>query len=532
MGAPENPEVNSTMLTELATRIMEQSSLDPDILNKLKLEFCRKHELSWMPRNSDILSVLPEPAKQKLMPSLRLKKVRSISGVNVIGVMSSPRGCPHGRCVFCPMEQGFPMSYTSGEPAAMRGLQAGYDPFKQITGRLSQLEAIGHEPSKVELVIQGGTFLAAPLVYQEYFVKRCLDALNGIESSSLDEAKKAAESSEVRNVGLTIETKPDWCKIPHVDQMLRFGVTRVEIGVQVIDDKVYALTNRGHTVVDVVEAFQIARDAGLKIVAHMMPGLPGSNHEKDVDSFRTLFQDSRFCPDMLKIYPCLVMEGTELYEWWKRGLYNPIETEEAAQMIAQIKEFVPPWVRIMRVHREFPVQLIIAGVKSGNLRELALKRLAERGKKCRCIRCREIGHRTLKEKIQVNPERIQTVVLEYAAAEGKELFISSEEPEIDALVGYLRLRLPSPKAHRPEVDESTVIVRELHVYGPEVPIGRRDPDAWQHTGFGGRLLSEAEVMAKDRGARKIIITSALGTKRYYKRSGYDYVGPYMGKQLN
>lgn len=532
MGAPENPDANPTMLAELATRIMEQDSLNSDILNKLKLEFCRKHALSWMPRNSDILSVLPEPVKQKLRPSLQLKKVRSISGVNVIGVMSSPRGCPHGRCVFCPMEKGFPMSYTSGEPAAMRGLQAGYDPFKQITGRVEQLAAIGHEPSKVELVIQGGTFLAAPLQYQESFVKRCLDALNGIESPSLDAAKEAAETSEVSNVGLTIETKPDWCKIPHVDQMLRFGVTRVEIGVQIIDDEVYALTNRGHTVEDVAEAFQIARDAGLKIVAHMMPGLPGSDHEKDLESFRTLFQNSRFRPDMLKIYPCLVMEGTELYQWWKRGLYRPLETEDATDLIAEVKEFVPPWIRIMRVHREFPVQLIVAGVKNGNLRELALKRLAEQGKRCRCIRCREIGHRALKEKIAVDPERIQTVVREYAAAEGKELFVSLEEPEVDALIGYLRLRLPSRYAHRPEVDASTAIVRELHVYGPEVPVGRRYADAWQHTGFGGKLLLEGELMAKDRGATKVLILSALGTKRYYKRAGYDYIGSYMGKRLN
>jgi len=532
MRTRQNSEINMTMLNELASQIMEQDPLDPLSLNRLKLEFCRKYELSSVPRNSDILGVIPATAKERLLPSLRLKKVRSISGVNVIGVMSSPRGCPHGRCVFCPMEQGFPMSYTSGEPAAMRGIQSGYDPFKQITSRLEQLRAIGHEPSKVELVIQGGTFLAAPLEYQEHFVKRCLDALNRTESISLEQAKEAAELGEVRNVGLTIETKPDWCKVPHVDQLLRFGSTRVEIGVQIIDDKVYELTNRGHTVKDVVEAFQIAKDAGLKIVAHMMPGLPGSDPARDLDSFKMLFQDTRFRPDMLKIYPCLVMEGTKIYEWWKRGLYRPCETEEAAELIAQVKEFVPPWVRIMRVHREFPVNLIIAGVKNGNLRELALKKLAERGKRCRCIRCREVGHRTSKEKITVDPQKIETVVREYEASNGTELFISLEEPTIDALIGYLRLRLPSPKAHRPEVDESTAIVRELHVYGPEVPIGRRYSDAWQHTGFGGKLLLDGERLAKKHGAERLLILSALGTKMYYKRSGYDYLGPYMGKRLN
>jgi elongator complex protein 3 len=525
-------QIDASLLSELANKIADLGVADSDDLNRLKIDFCREHHLSSMPRNSDILNAIPGNLRQKFLPQLRLKKVRSISGVNVIGVMSSPRGCPHGRCVFCPMELGFPMSYTSGEPAAMRGKQFGYDPFKQISGRLAQLEAIGHEPSKVELVIQGGTFLAAPFDYQEHFVKRCLDAVNGVESSTLEEAKTRAETSRIRNVGLTIETKPDWCKQPHVDQMLEFGATRVEIGVQVIDDNIYALTKRGHTVQDVVEAFQVAKDAGLKIVAHMMPGLPGSSFDKDLESFRRLFQDSRFCPDMLKIYPCLVMRGTELYEWWKKGVYEAFDTEQAIELVARVKEFIPPWVRIMRVHREFPVRLIVAGVKSGNLRELALERLRARGKRCHCIRCREVGHRTLKEGISVRPELVQTVIREYPASEGTEIFISTEEPEADILIGYLRLRLSSSKRHRREVDGDTAIIRELHVYGPEVPIGKRDRDAWQHAGYGHQLLATAESLARDHGAKKILVLSALGTRRYYGRAGYDYVGPYMGKHLN
>jgi elongator complex protein 3 len=430
------------------------------------------------------------------------------------------------------MEKGFPMSYTSGEPAAMRGFQSGYDPHLQITSRLEQLRAIGHEPSKVELVIQGGTFLAAPLDYQEHFVKRCLDAVNGVTSRTLEEAQARAELSETRNVGLTVETKPDWCKRPHVDQMLRFGATRVEIGVQVIDDHIYELTNRGHTVEDVVEAFRIAKGAGFKIVAHMMPGLPGTDYEKDLESFRMLFEDPRFRPDMMKIYPCLVMEGTELYDWWKRGLYKPYDADEAEELIADVKEMVPPWVRIMRVQREFPVKQIQAGPKKGNLRELALMRLRERGKRCRCIRCREVGHWTLKEKVQVQPNRIDLRKQEYDASEGDELFISMDEPENDVLIGYLRLRFPSEKAHREEIDASAAIIRELHVYGPEVPVGRRYRDAWQHAGFGRRLMAEAEAKAMDRGARRILVLSALGTKDYYKRLGYNYFGPYMSKVLN
>ena len=520
------------VLTELASRVIQREITDMDGLNRAKLDFCRRHELSWMPRNSDVLTLLPPELKEQFSEHLRIKKVRSVSGVNVIGVMSSPRGCPHGRCVFCPMEKGFPMSYTSGEPAAMRGLQFGYDPFLQITSRISQLKAIGHEPSKVELVIQGGTFLAAPYDYQEQFVKRCLDAIGGRESADLQGAKVRAETSQIRNVGLTIETKPDWCKEAHVDQMLRFGCTRVEVGVQILDDDVYRLTNRGHTLQDVVDSFQIARDAGLKVVAHMMPGLPGSNFQKDLESLKLLFSDPRFRPDMMKIYPCLVMEGTALFEWWKRGEYKPLETEDAVELIAQVKEFVPPWVRIMRVNREFPIHLIKAGVRSGNLRELALKRLQERGKRCRCIRCREVGHRMLKEKVVVNAGGIQTICTQYDASGGKEFFISVEEPNTDALIGYVRLRIPLNDSTRPEVDSSTAIVRELHVYGPEVPVGHHRAGSWQHLGFGRKLLAEAEERAAEAGARKVLVLSALGTKEYYRRLGYDSLGPYMRKKIN
>ena len=423
------------------------------------------------------------------------------------------------------------MSYTSGEPAAMRGMQLGYDPYKQISSRLDQLNAIGHEPSKVELVIQGGTFLAAPIEYQETFIKGCFDALNCEPSSSLAEAKNLAETSRIRNVGLTIETKPDWCKDEHVDQMLRFGATRVEIGVQVIDDQVYKLTKRGHDVTDVVEAFQVSRDAGLKIVAHMMPGLPGSSFEMDLHSFKLLFDDQRFRPDMLKIYPCLVMEGTQLYEWWKNGDYAPYDTEQAVELIARVKRFVPPWIRIMRVHREFPVKLIVAGVKNGNLRELALNRLKSNGGRCCCIRCREVGHRTLNRRSSVKEEGLTLVRREYSASNGMELFLSKEDINQDIVVGYLRLRLPSTNAHRHEVDNRTAIVRELHIYGPEVPVGEKSTDAWQHKGLGQELLAEAEKVARHLGMEKILIMSALGTRAYYAKAGYTPEGPYMRKHL-
>lgn len=517
------------MIREL---LREDGPWEPD-LERLKLKVSREHRLERIPRNSELLTRMTPDQIKRVLPRLQLKRVRSISGVNVIGVMSAPRGCPHGRCSYCPMEPGVPMSYTGFEPAAMRARQHDYDPYAQLASRLAQLRAIGHSTSKVELVIQGGTFPAAPMDYQEYFVKRCLDAITGQNSSSLDEAKKIAEKSRMRNVGLTVETKPDWAKIPHVDQMLAMGVTRVEIGVQTLYDDIYALVNRGHTLVDVVESFRTVKDAGLKLVAHMMPGLPGSNFERDLEAFRTLFEDRDFKPDMLKIYPCLVIKGTKIYDWWRRGEYKPLDTEQAVELIARVKEFVPPWLRIMRVQREIPARLIAAGPRKSNLRELALARLASRGRRCRCIRCREVGHRGLKESVRPCPEDVRLLREVYEASGRIEVFLSIEDPRADVLIGYLRLRIPSSEAHRPEIaGRDASIIRELHVYGPLVPLGEHDGSAWQHRGYGRALLSEAErVSREDYDRRKILVTSAVGTKEYYMRAGYQYDGPYLSKSL-
>jgi elongator complex protein 3 len=334
-------------------------------------------------------------------------------------------------------------------------------------------------------------------------------------------------------VGITVETRPDWAKQLHVDTMLSMGVTRVELGVQNIHDDIYKLVNREHNVQDVIEATRILKDSGLKIAYHMMPGLPSSNFQRDFAAFRTTFTDSDFKPDMIKIYPCLVIKGTKVYEWWKKGEYKPYTTEEAVNLIVEIKKIVPPWIRIMRVQRDIPAYLIEAGVSSGNLRELVQKRMAEQNLRCRCIRCREVGHRWLKDKIIPNPEDVKITRTREKASEGEEIFISAEDKMNDVLLGYLRLRIPSKEAHRSEISlQPCSIVRELHVYGPLVPVGRHVKKAWQHKGYGIALLSEAERISKeDYDLEKILVTSALGTKQYYKRLGYSYDGPYMSKRL-
>lgn len=517
---------------EIARRLLSDQT-EAESAEQIKLAVARRQGLSSIPRNSDILAVASAEERRALLQRLRLKRVRSVSGIHVIGVMAAPEPCPHGRCAYCPHEENAPTSYTGYEPAAMRAKQNNFDPYAQLSSRLSQLRAIGHQTSKVEIVVQGGTFLARPLAYQQHFLKRCMDALTGNESFSLEEAKAKAESSKIRNVGLTFETRPDWARAGHVDLMLSHGATRVEIGVQTLDDDVLQLVGRGHSTQDVVESFQVVKDAGLKLVAHMMPGLPGSTPASDLEGFKRLVSDASLRPDMLKIYPCLVVRGTKIFDWWTNGTYAPLDAERAAALIANVKEFIPPWMRIMRVQREIPARLIMAGPNKGNLRERALALLAEKGRRCRCIRCREVGHRRMKENVEPAPEEVTLVRTCYESSAGTEVFLSKEDPKTDTLIAYLRLRIPSPSGHRIEISsEQSSVVRELHVYGPVVPIGEHDRDSWQHKGHGASLLEEAERLSRDGyDIKKILVLSALGTKEYYSRAGYTRDGPYMSKSL-
>jgi elongator complex protein 3 len=523
-------------LRKIIETLMHIPSPSFDDVNRVKMHVAAQYKLDKVPSNSEMIRVLKAEEKRKLLPLLRRKVTRTISGVTVVAVMTEPYPCPQTKpCAYCPggPQYGVPQSYTGFEPAAMRGLQNKFDPFLQARSRIEQLQAIGHNVDKIELIIMGGTFPATPLDYQTWFIQRSLDAITEKESASLEEAKKNAETSRIRNVGITVETRPDWAKERHIDSMLSMGVTRVELGVQNPSDKIYRFVGRKHTVQDVVDATRIMKDAGLKIVYHLMPGLPKSNFENDLKAFGEIFSDSDFKPDMIKIYPCLVLKGTKAHEWYCEGTYNPFTNEEAADLIVEIKKAIPSWVRIMRVQRDIPAPLIVAGVKRSNLRQLVEEKLKERGIRCKCIRCREVGHKMAAGKVQVRPEKIKILTTKYTASEGEEIFISAEETENDALVGYLRLRVPSEKAHRPEVKaEPCAIVRELHVYGSLVPVGKHLAEAWQHKGYGAILLAEAErITQEDYDLKKILVISALGTKQYYKRFGYDYDGVYVSKTL-
>ncbi len=503
-------------------------------LDAAKLQVVKKYRLERVPSNSELIRWLRPEERAGLLPLLKRKAVRTISGITVIAVMTKPSPCPKARpCVYCPggPRYGTPQSYTGHEPAAMRGSQNEYDPYMQVRSRIRQLQAIGHKVDKCELVVMGGTFPAMEENYQVNFIKGCLDALTGKPSRNLEEAKKNAEEGPIYNTGITLETRPDWAKEEHVDRMLNLGATRVEIGVQNIYDDIYEKVNREHTVKDVIEATRILKDAGLKVCYHLMPGLPGSNLKRDLEAFKRIFTDPSFKPDMIKVYPCLVLKGTLLYEWWKMGEYQPYTTEEAAELLVELKRIVPPWVRIMRVQRDIPAHQIVAGVQMSNLRQIVQERMRELGIRCRCIRCREVGHRWIKDHIEPDPRNIELHVAMEEASEGEDYFISVEDEIEDILIAYLRLRFPSKAAHRPEITPTTALIRELRVFGPMTPVGERPGEGWQHRGYGRTLIEKAEELALQHGKRKLTVISALGTKRYYLRQGFHYDGPYVSKRL-
>ncbi|MGQ9586897.1 MAG: tRNA uridine(34) 5-carboxymethylaminomethyl modification radical SAM/GNAT enzyme Elp3, partial [Thermoplasmata archaeon] len=467
---------------------------------------------------------VPEEYRDVVEPFLRNKPVRTLSGVAPVAVMTSPFDCPHGRCSYCPggVPYNTPQSYTGREPAALRASMYGYDPYRQTRSRLEQLRAIGHRTDKVDLIIMGGTFTSRPEDYREWFVKRCFDAMNEVESEDLESAQTANETAKSRCVGLTVETRPDWFKQDQAEHSLGLGATKVELGVQILDDAILDGVKRGHHVKEVVDATRLAKDSGYKVAYHMMPGLPGSSREKDLASFRMMIEDDRFRPDMLKIYPTLVVKGTELYQQWLDGAYSPLSLEETVDLLRKVKKAMPPWIRILRIQRDIPSALIEAGVKKSHLRELVMAGLREEGAPCRCIRCREIG-RSPSSRQTPDERDVELKEIVYKASGGAEHFLSFEIPSTDSLIGYARLRVPGKPGN------AAALIRELHVYGQMVPISERSGEHWQHRGYGEGLLSECERRAVEYGLREVRVTSGVGARGYFRQLGYERKGPYMAK---
>ena len=485
----------------------------------MKIELCGELGLKDVPPNSSILKEVEPEDRELLEPFLTKKPMRTMSGVAVVAVMTSPYPCPHGKCLFCPggPDNGSPQSYTGKEPAARRAERNSFDPYLQVKDRINQLTAIGHKTDKIDLIIMGGTFTSRDREYQEWFVKRCLDAMNGEDSSDIQEAQKKNETSEHRCIGLTVETRPDVFGDEQVERAMMLGATRVELGVQILDDDILSRSKRGHGVKEIIDSTRSCKSHGLKVCYHIMPGLPGSDPEKDLECFKRVFDDPDFRPDMLKFYPTLVISGTELFDMWIRGEYMPYSVEEAVDLLSKMKSLVPEYTRIQRVERDIPAPQISAGILKSNIRQIVQENMASKGMKCRCIRCREVGHTG---EVLDEPDIIEKKVLEYEASGGKEIFISYEYN--DSIAGYVRLRTD---------DSDTATVRELKVFGKIASIGSEGED-WQHRGFGKELMLEAERYAVRNNKKRMRVTSGIGVREYYRALGYVQEEPYMVKDLS
>ncbi|MFH1210434.1 MAG: tRNA uridine(34) 5-carboxymethylaminomethyl modification radical SAM/GNAT enzyme Elp3 [archaeon] len=553
----------------ISSIIKEKLSLEDSL--KLRRKLARKYHPRVFPSITQILM----HASEKQLPKLRhliSKPSRVVSGVAVVAVMTKPIKCPHGKCIPCPggpdsFFGSVPQSYTGKEPATMRAIRNLYDPYLQIFNRLEQYVLLDHTPDKVELIIMGGTFPSFPGKYQEEFIAYSFKALNDFSShfykdgkldfmkfkeffelptgniddpariekikkkilalkkiSTLEKEHKRNESSLIRCVGLTIESRPDYAMLKHANDMLKLGCTRIELGIQSVYDDVLRKMERGHTVADSIKSTKILKDLGFKVNAHMMIGLPGSTPERDLSSLRELFLNPDFRPDMVKIYPCMVLKGTKLHELYRVDKYKPLVTKDAVEIIAKFKCDVPPYVRIMRVQRDIPTKVTVAGVDRTNLRQYIAEYMKEHNMRCRCIRCRESGRA---KKV----ERTEIMVRPYDASDGREFFISVEDVKNDVLVGFCRLRFPSGNLRR-EISKGTALVRELHVYSPLVQIGKVPAKGQlQHKGFGAMLLSKAESIAKEHGYKKMVVISGVGVRSYYKGLGYKLEGPYMVKKI-
>jgi elongator complex protein 3 len=562
-GATEDPKPEETAAFRATCETLVERILDGDVdaesLEGAKLQACSEHSSPKVPKNTDILQHAPKARRDEVKKVVRRKPVRTASGVSPIAIMTSPHMCPHGKCLYCPggpaSEFDSSQSYTGHEPAAARGEQNDYDPYGQVTLRLDQLRHIGHPVDKAELILMGGTMTARSHDYQEWFVKRALQAMNEYDLDSEPAPKEGEsfaqdpeeyefryvedviaenETADVRCIGMTFETKPDWCDPEQIDRMLRLGATKVEVGVQTTYERINREMHRGHGTQASVDANRRLRDAGFKVGFHMMPGQPGMTREMCIEDFRQLGDNPAWRPDYLKIYPTLVVRGTRVYDQWRREEFDPLTNDEAADIVAEAMGLVPEYTRLQRVQRDIPADFIDAGVWKSNLRQLAEQRAAEKGITPRDIRAREVGMNDA----DPDPERVELRVNEYDAAGGREQFLSFEDPELDLLVGFCRLRYPSNSLYgdRPDTDpvrdelRDAAIVRELHVYGNEVGLGGEGD--WQHRGYGRRLIEEAETRARADGFSKLAVISGIGVRQYYREKlGYRQDGPYVSKQL-
>jgi elongator complex protein 3 len=459
-----------------------------------------------------------------LLARIRMKPVRTLSGVTTVTVLTKPYPCP-GQCIFCPTDVRMPKSYLPDEPGARRALQHDFEPYSQVAARIQALEAVGHSTDKIELLILGGTWSSYRRDYQEWFIHRCFDAMNGVDSPTLQAAQDLNEDAHHRTVGLVIETRPDRVDPEELAWLRYLGVTKVQIGAQSLDDHILEINKRGHTVEETRQAVALLRAAGFKIVLHWMPNLLGAMPDLDRADFARLWDG--LCPDEIKIYPNQLLANAELYEYWLRGEYHPYTTQDLINLIADVKPSIPRYCRVNRVIRDIPSTNVVEGNKRTSLRQDVHIELKRRGQKCQCVRCREIRS----HKVQVG--ELQTEDLVYQAGSTEEHFLAFNTPA-DRLAGFLRLSLPqagSPASGLSDL-EGAAIIREVHVYGQSLPVGMESNGAAQHTGLGTRLIRKAERIARERGYPRLAVIAAVGTRRYYLGRGFRRGDRYLVKDLD
>lgn len=493
-----------------------------------------------LPVNAEILALYKDMVKkgeEERLPEvellLRKIKTKSNSGIVSVSLLTKPFACP-GKCIYCPTERQMPKSYLAKEPAASRALRNNFDPYKQVVTRLRALEVNGHPIDKIEIIVIGGTWSYYPSNYQEEFISEIFRACNNYKRKGeikkkdkpLFELQKLNEKAKCRVIGLSVETRPDYISLDEIKRMRSLGVTKVEIGVQNLDDEVMLKNARGFSKEIIAEATALLRLAGLKIVYHMMPNLYTSTYKKDVWMFKELFSNPLFYPDMLKIYPCVVLKNSSLYKIWQRGEFKAYNDKKLAKLLIEVKKGIPKFVRLIRVIRDIPAEYIVAGSKTSNLRQLLEINQVENNWKCKCIRCREIREGEIK---------LNELILEkeeYETSVGKEIFLSWEKKSTDKIAAFLRLFLPSVfnKDEVLPVLEGCAIIRELHTYGRLVPVAEKGKQS-QHRGLGSSLIKKAEEMSKEAGYKKLAIISGIGVRSYYRKLGYRLDGGYMVKSL-
>jgi len=465
-----------------------------------------------------------------LLSKIRMKPTRTLSGVTTVTVLMRYHPCP-GECIFCPLEERMPKSYLSQEPGARRGLENKFDPYAQVRNRIRALKAIGHPTDKIELLILGGSFNAYPMNYQEWFIRRCFDAMNEVnpeddpDFNTLFEAQARNVHAQHRNVGMVIETRPDMIGKGDLPWFRYLGVTKVQMGAQSLDNHILALNKRGHTAEDTLKAAALLRAGGFKIVLHWMPNLLGATPESDRVDFTHLWGEGAYCPDELKIYPCQLLENTELYDIWQQGSYEPYPEVTLLDLIADVKTIVPRYCRINRIIRDIPSTYVVAGNKNTSLRQDIQREMKRRGTHCKCVRCREVRQK------KVTAESVSLHNLTFHPAHAEEHFLSFDTPD-DKLAGFLRLSLPEDTYYTNIIDlEEAAIIREVHVYGQSLEVGEERSGIAQHSGLGTRLIEEAERIAKEKGYRRLAVIAAVGTRAYYAERGFKMGGLYMLKNL-